>query len=542
MRSHSSLIGTALVLSVIAVSLSVLPLGALTQVTSPQENAGGEIVVDWDVVAQIREEGLQRSQIANTLSYMADVLGARLTNSNAMDTAQRWAVEEMKRIGLTETYREPFMDYGVSWDNEYVSIHLLEPDYQPMVGYPIAHTPGTNGQQKLQAIIADVRTRQDLETLEGKIRGMAVLSTPPAIIDLSRFETGTPKRSAQELRELEEAVIPPPPGPDPHFSRLYPDPPQNPDVLTASERLAFYVKEGVAVVLESSSGWPGAVRGFARPGAKIDLWSRNATMSSVPIVAVTPEHYNRMYRILRRGIPVNVEVEVRNSHGTSVEQANNVLGEIPGTDLAQEVVMMGAHFDTWHASPNASDNTSGVAVVLEAARILKAIGAEPRRTIRVALWSGEEQGLYGSRAYVSKHFGNPDDTDIGTTPEYETFSAYFNQDYGPGQYRGIWLQENEHVRQIFKAWMEPFHDMGMTTISLQGVGSTDHVPFDDIGLPAFQFLQARVGGTGGHTNLDFFDTLPIEDLMKNAVIMASFVYHAAIADERIPRKHTTPHN
>jgi hypothetical protein len=542
MRSHSVLIGPTLLLSVIATSLSVLPLGALTQVTPPQENAGGEVAVDWNVVAQIREEGLQRSQIANTLSYMTDVLGARLTNSIAMDKAQRWAVEEMKRIGLNGINREPFMEYGISWDNEYVSIHLLEPDYQPMVGYPIAHTPGTNGKQELQAIIADVRTRQDLETLEGKIRGVAVLSTPPAIIDLSRFETGTPKRSAQEMRELAEAVVPPPPGPDPYFSRLYPDPPQNPDVLTATERLAFYVKEGVAVVLESSSGWPGAVRGFARPGAKIDLWSREATMSSVPIVAVTPEHYNRMYRILRRGIPVSLEVEVRNSHGTSVEQASNVLGEIPGTDLAQEVVMMGAHFDTWHASPNASDNTSGVAVVLEAARILKAIGAEPRRTIRVALWSGEEQGLYGSRAYVRKHFGNPNDTNIGTTPEYETFSAYFNQDYGPGQYRGIWLQENEHVRQTFKAWMEPFHDMGMTTISLQGVGSTDHVPFDNIGLPAFQFLQARVGGTGGHTNLDFFDTVPIEDLMKNAVIMASFVYHTAMADERIPRKHTTPHN
>ena len=542
MRSHSVLISPTLLLSVIATSLSVLPLGALTQITSTQENAGGGVVVDWDVVAQIREEGLQRSQIANTLSYMTDVLGARLTNSIAMDNAQHWAVEEMKRIGLTGTNREPFMEYGVSWDNEYVSIHLLEPDYQPMVGYPIAHTPGTNGKQELPAVIADVRTRQDLETLEGKIRGVAVLSTPPAIVDLSRFETGTPKRSAQEMRELAEAVVPPPPGPDPYFSRLYPDPPQNPDVLTAAERLAFYVKEGVAVVLESSSGWPGAVRGFARPGAKIDLWSRDATMSSVPIVAVTPEHYNRMYRILRRGIPVSLEVEVRNSHGTSVEQASNVLGEIPGTDLTQEVVMMGAHFDTWHASPNASDNTSGVAVVLEAARILKAIGAEPRRTIRVALWSGEEQGLYGSRAYVREHFGNPNDTNIGTTPEYETFSAYFNQDYGPGQYRGIWLQENEHVRQIFKAWMEPFHDMGMTTISLQGVGSTDHVPFDNIGLPAFQFLQARVGGTGGHTNLDFFDTVPIEDLMKNAVIMASFAYHAAMADERIPRKHTTPHN
>ena len=538
MRSHAISAGPTLLLSVIAISLSVLPPEVIAHVGVPQETMGEGTTVDWDIVARIREEGLQRSQIANTLSYMTDVLGARLTNSIAMDNAQRWALEEMKRIGLTRTSREPFMEYGVSWDNEYVSLHLLEPDYQPMVGYPIAHTPGTEGKQELQAVIADVRTRQDLETLKGQIRGMAVLSTPPATIDLLRFTTGTPRRSDEEMRELAEDVVPPPPGPDPYFSRLYPDPPQNPDVLTAGERLAFYVREGVAVVLESTSGWPGAVRGFARPGAKIDLWSRDATMSSVPIVAVTPEHYNRMYRILRRGIPVSLEVEVRNSHGTSVEQASNMLGEIPGTDLAHEVVMMGAHFDTWPASPNASDNTSGVAVVLEAARILRAIGAEPRRTIRVALWSGEEQGLYGSKAYVRKHFGDPSDTSIGTTSEYETFSAYFNQDYGPGQYRGIWLQENEHVRQTFKAWMEPFHDMGMTTISLQGVGSTDHVPFNNIGLPAFQFLQARVGGTGGHTNLDFFDTLPIDDLMKNAVIMASFVYHAAVADERIPRKHT----
>ena len=538
MRSHAISAGPTLLLSVIAISLSVLPPEVIAHVGVPQETMGEGTTVDWDIVARIREEGLQRSQIANTLSYMTDVLGARLTNSIAMDNAQRWALEEMKRIGLTRTSREPFMEYGVSWDNEYVSLHLLAPDYQPMVGYPIAHTPGTEGKQELQAVIADVRTRQDLETLKGQIRGMAVLSTPPATIDLLRFTTGTPRRSDEEMRELAEDVVPPPPGPDPYFSRLYPDPPQNPDVLTAGERLAFYVHEGVAVVLESTSGWPGAVRGFARPGAKIDLWSRDATMSSVPIVAVTPEHYNRMYRILRRGIPVSLEVEVRNSHGTSVEQASNMLGEIPGTDLAHEVVMMGAHFDTWHASPNASDNTSGVAVVLEAARILRAIGAEPRRTIRVALWSGEEQGLYGSKAYVRKHFGDPSDTSIGTTSEYETFSAYFNQDYGPGQYRGIWLQENEHVRQTFKAWMEPFHDMGMTTISLQGVGSTDHVPFNNIGLPAFQFLQARVGGTGGHTNLDFFDTLPIDDLMKNAVIMASFVYHAAMADERIPRKHT----
>ena len=510
---------------------------AAAQSTRTLTDAGGPAAypVDWDMVAHIREEGLQRSQLANTLSYMTDVLGARLTNSVAMDRAQRWSVDEMKRIGLVNIIREPFMDYGVSWDNEYVSLHLIEPDYQPMVGYPIAHTPGTDGKQELRVIIADVRTRQDLETLRGQLQGMAVLSTPPATIDLTRFATGTPRRTDEEMRGLAEDVVLMP-APDPYFSRLYPDPSRNPNVLTAPERLAFYVEEGVAVVLESNSGWPGAVRGFARPGAKIDQWSREVTLSSVPIVAVTPEHYNRMYRVLRRGIPVTIEVEVRNRHGDSVAQASNVLGEISGTDLSHEVVMLGAHFDTWHASPNASDNTSGVAVMLEAVRILKAIGAMPRRTIRVALWSGEEQGLYGSRAYVRKHFGDPNLPDVGTTPEYETFSAYFNQDYGPGQYRGIWLQENEHVRQAFQAWMEPFYDMGMTTISLQGVGSTDHIPFDDVGLPAFQFLQARVGGTGGHTNLDFFDTLPIEDLMKNAVIMASFVYHAAMADERLPRK------
>jgi len=259
-------------------------------------------------------------------------------------------------------------------------------------------------------------------------------------------------------------------------------------------------------------------------------------LASLPIVAVTPEHYNRMYRILQREIPVSIEIEVRNRIGENREQASNLLGEISGSELSDEIVMMGAHFDTWHASPNASDNTSGVAVVLEAARILKAVGATPRRTIRLALWSGEEQGLHGSREYVRAHFGDPDDPEVGAKPGYDKFSVYFNQDYGPGQYRGIWLQGNEHARGMFEAWMEPLHDLGMTTLSIQSVGSTDHVPFDNAGLPGFQFLQDRTGGTGGHTNLDFFDTLPLEDLMKNAVIMASFVYTAAMADERVPRK------
>jgi len=516
-----------------SLTLSIVTLVLGWTASAAQADAVATYPTDWQMVARIREEGLQRSQLASTLSYMTDVLGARLTNSSDMKRAQRWVVEEMRRIGLVNVVVEPFMDYGVSWDNEYVSLHLLEPDYQPMVGYPIAHTPGTGGKKVLRVAIAQVRAKQDLERYRGRLRGMAVLATPPPTIDLTRFARGVPRRTDEEMRALEQDVVPPPARPAP---QAYADRVVNPELLSAEERLAFFKSEGVAVVLESSSGWPGAVRGFARPGAKVDGWSREATLASLPIVAVTPEHYNRMYRIVARDIPVTIEVEVRNRIGESVDQASNVLGEIPGSDLADEIVMLGAHFDTWHASPNASDNTSGVAVMLEAVRILRALGVVPRRTIRVALWSGEEQGLYGSRAYVRQHFGDPNDTAVGVTPDYEKFSVYFNQDYGPGLYRGIWLQRNEHVRQTFAAWMAPFRDMGMTTLSIQSVGSTDHVPFDDAGLPAFQFLQARVGGTGGHTNLDFFDTLPIEDLMKNAVIMASFVYHAAMSDQRMPRR------
>ena len=523
----------ALLAAILLCAPAVLDVGAPEGAAAAQPDPWP---VDHAMIAKIREEGLRRSQLPNTLSYMTDVLGARLTNSDDMRRAQQWVVGEMERMGLIAVAREPFMDYGVSWDNEYVSLHMLEPDYTALVGYPIAHTPGTEGRRRLRAVIADVHTRGDLAKYRGALRGVAVMSTSPPVIDRARFETGTPRRTDDELRALAQDVIVPPPGPDPYFSRLYPPAPANPDVLTAAEKLAFYVEEGAAVVLESRSGWPGAVHGFARAGTRTDRWGRAETLASVPIVAITPEHYSRMYRVLARDIPVEIEVEVRNRHGAEVTRAHNVVGEIRGTDRSDETVMLGAHFDTWHASPNASDNTSGVAVMLEAMRILRAVGAEPRRTIRVALWSGEEQGLFGSRAYVREHFGDPNDPAIGRRPAYDKLSAYFNQDYGPGGYQGIWLQGNEHVRAPFQAWMEPLRDMGMTTVAPQGVGSTDHVAFDEVGLNGFQFLQDHVGGTGGHTNLDFFDTLPLDELKKNAVIMAVFVYHAAIAEELLPRR------
>ena len=487
--------------------------------------------VDWDMVAKIREEGLQRSQVMDIVGYMTDVLGARLTLSEGMKRAQVWAKDKMEKLGLENVVIEPFMDYGAAWDNEYFSLHMLEPEYQPMVGFPLAYTSGTNGKVVSPAVIAsDIQTKKDLDRYRGKLKGATVLSTPPYPLDMAALTQGVSRLTPEELKQMEEAVLPRP------QRKPTPPPPANPDLLRAEERMEFFRAEGAVAVLQCDGGQLGMVRGFSRPGANEDKWSREKTLKTLPIIAVTPEHYNRMYRILARKIPVKIEVEVRNRVGEKVEKAANVIGEIPGTDLRDEIVMVGAHYDSWHAASGASDTAAGCAVALEAARILKAIGAKPRRTIRVAFWAGEEQGINGSREYVHAHFGNPRDPKVGVKPDYEKFSVYFNQDYGAGQFRGIYLQGNEHVRRIFAAWMEPFRDFGLTAISIQSVGSTDHVPFDAAGLPGFQFIQDRIAGTAGHTNLDFLDTLLPDDLMKNAVIEAALAYHAAMADQRVPRK------
>jgi hypothetical protein len=506
----------------LAVVILAVGLGASASGQSP--------TVDWDAVAKIREEGLQRSQVMDIVGYIVDVLGARLTNSEDMKRAQAWVRGKMAQLGLENVVLEPFMDYGVTWDNEYFSLHMLEPDYQPMTGFPLTHTPGTAGKIACRAMIAELQTKADLAKFKGKLKGVAVLATPPLAISQASLAQGVARLTEEDLKKIQENVVPPAPRPIP--------PPPNPDLLKPEEKIAFFKAEGVVAVLQCEGGRPGVVIGFGRPGTKDDKWSREKSLESLPIVAVTPEHYNRMHRILKRGLPVEIEIEIRNRLGDKVETAANVLGEIPGTDLKDEVVMVGAHFDSWHASPNASDDAAGCAVALEAARILKAVGVRPRRTIRVALWGGEEQGIYGSQEYVRKHFGIPKDPKNPPTADYEKLSVYFNQDYGAGQFRGIYLQGNERARLLFTAWMEPFRDFGMTAVSIQSVGSTDHVSFDAAGLPGFQFIQDRIAGTAGHTNLDFLDTLSAEDLMKNAVVEAAFVYHAAMADERVPRKMT----
>ena len=509
--------------AVAAVTL-VVAVGAFASDQTP--------TVDWDMAAKIREEGLQRSQVMDIVGYMTDVLGARLTLSEDMKRAQAWAKDKMEKLGLENVVIEPFMDYGAAWDNEYFSLHMLEPDYQPMMGFPLAYTSGTNGKVVCPAVIAaDIQTKKDLDRYKGKLKGAVVLSTPPYTLDMAALTQGVSRLTDDDLKQLEETVVPRPQRAPDDASAAQSRPRQG----RGEDRLlqGRGRRRRPPVRQAASSGRSAASPG---PGRTTTSGRARRRLKTLPIVAVTPEHYNRMYRILKRGIPVKVEVEVRNRVGDKVEKASNVLGEIPGTDLKDEVVMIGAHFDSWHEAAGASDTAAGCAVALEAARILKAIGVKPRRTIRVAFWGGEEQGLHGSREYVNAHFGNPKDPKIGAKPDYEKFSAYFNQDYGAGQFRGIYLQGNEHVRRLFAAWMEPFRDFGLTALSIQSVGSTDHVSFDAAGLPGFQFIQDRIGGTAGHTNLDFYDTLRAEDLMKNAVVEAFFAYQAAMADERVPRK------
>jgi len=310
--------------------------------------------------------------------------------------------------------------------------------------------------------------------------------------------------------------------------------------LSPADLHAFLKAEGVALVVDIGSGRgdDGIVMVGSRYDSRADR-SYEAVVNSLPEVVIATEHYNRIYRILDRGVPVRLEAEVRNTVENSDPYYYNVVGEIPGTDLADEVVIVGGHYDSWHGGTGAADDASGAAVALEAARILKTIGVQPRRTIRVAFWTYEEGGLNGSREYVRAHFGTPEE---GTKPAYDKFSGYFNMDNGTGQFRGVYLQENTLVAPIFEAWMKPLNDLGVETLAPGSTGGTDHLSFDRAGLNGWQFIQDPIDyfPNRHHTNMDVVDGLIPEDLMVNAVVMATFAYHAAMRDELLPRKPGAP--
>jgi carboxypeptidase Q len=503
----------------------MLMAGALA---TPQAQAPSGERIDLDAIYRIKDEGLQRSQVMDIAWNLTEVHGPRLTNSPNIRAAAKWTTERLTQWGLANVKLESWGPFGRGWANEHFTANAVAPQSFPLLAFPRAWTPGTNGAVTGEAIVVIATRDEDLKSWSGKLQGRIVLTAAaPTVAPL--FTPLGRRFTDQELTDLEtQPVVATGRGGRGGRGGA----PADPNFTTRMMR--FFATEGVVAVLQPANGRNdhGAILVTNAPREYRDP----KQPPTVPQIMVASEHYNRISRLLEGKVPVRLELDVRNRFFDDNQDAFNIVAEIPGTDRADEVVMLGAHFDSWHAGTGATDNAAGSAAMMEAIRILKTSGLRMRRTVRLALWTGEEQGLLGSTEYVKQHFA--DRTTMALKPAHAKVSAYFNMDNGTGAIRGVYLQGNEAVRPVFAAWMEPFRSLGMTTLSIRNTGSTDHVPFDDVGLPGFQFIQDPVEYSTHthHTNMDVYDRLQAADLMKNSVIIASFVYHAATRDTLLPRK------
>jgi hypothetical protein len=495
---------------------------------APLAGQAGPDRVDHDAIYKIKEEGFQRSDVMEIAGVLTDVHGPRLTNSPNFAQAAAWAMKKMTDWGLVNVKLEPWGTFGPGWSNQLTSIRAVSPQAYPIIGYSKAWSAGTPGAIAGEAVLMKMDPRAtDLSYLEpyrGKLRGRIVLLGEPR--ELKTIDEAPSKRySAEQLSELTRETA--------HRARAGYRPPTREARELIRKRLQFLREEGALATVDA--GWYGD-GGTVFVGGVTPRDPKDPAYVAIPQLTIAAEHYGRMARTLARGIPVRLEIEVANTFHDTDATGYNVVGEIPGTDKADEVVMIGAHFDSWHTGTGATDNAAGSAVMLEAMRIIKAAGLRPRRTIRIALWSGEEQGLLGSRAYVKQHFGDPET--MALKPEHGRFAAYFNVDNGTGAIRGVYLQGNEAVGSVFRTWMEPFRSLGMDTLSIRDTGGTDHLAFDGVGLPGFQFIQDPVeyDSRTHHSNMDVYERMQAPDMKQNAVIVAAFAYHAAMRDETLPRK------
>lgn len=482
--------------------------------------------VDLNAIHRIKAEGLgNRSQVMDTLSWLTDVHGPRLTNSPGMKVAAEWAKTRMEEWGFANVQFAPWGPFGRGWENERLSINMIAPRPFEMLGYPKAWTPGTDGPVTADVVRATLDTEGDLKQAAGTLKGKIVLLGETR--DVSLLWDGVARRFTDEELQAMEAQPVGGRGGRGRFGG-----PPRPGAVSTTERMAFLAAEGAVAVFEPSSASRSDNGSIFVGGG---LPGRNGDAPAVPQIVLAIEHFNRLARILDKKIPVTVALNVQNRFYDDVN-SYNVMAELPGTDKKDEVVMLGAHFDSWHAGTGAVDNASGSAVMMEAMRILKATGLPLRRTVRLGLWTGEEQGLIGSRMYVTEMYG--DRATMKTTKAHETFAGYFNMDNGSGAIRGVYLQGNDAVAPVFEAWMKPLASLGMTTLTIRNTGGTDHQAFDAIGLPGWQFIQDPLdyGTRSHHTNWDVYERAVPEDLMKNAVIIATFVYHAANREDLLPRK------
>ncbi len=446
--------------------------------------------LDLATIGRIRDEGFNRSQVMDHVFWLADVYGPRLTGSPAIQQASEWAIKKFTEWGLANAHQERWK-FGKGWSLVRFSAHLVEPQVQPMIGYPQSWTPGTKGTVVAEVVRVQIANEGDFAKYRGKLSGKIVLTQPAR--DVRMLEGPIVLR--MDDRWTAEALTTPVPEPPSGRGR-------GNDAGFQQKLREFYRAEGVVATFDRGSNSDMAAGGsdltwqqqhpdggtvFPSGGGPRD---ENAG-SGVAGVTLAVEHYNRMVRLLEHNVPVKVEVNIETKFLDEASMNGfNTIAEIPGTDLAAEVVILGAHFDSHPYATGATDNATGSAAIMEAMRILKTLGIRPRRTIRVALWGGEEQGLLGSRAYVKEHVADVETMTL--KPEHAKIAAYFNSDNGTGKVRGVWLQSNMAVAPIFEQWMGPLKDLGVTILGPRSVASTDHVSFDNAGIPAFQFLVDRL--------------------------------------------------
>jgi len=485
--------------------------------------------VDMHTIGLIKKEAFHNSQVMNTLFELTDVNGPRLTGSQGLYNAEVWAAKQLKSWGMRNVQIERWGGFGKGWQVDRAYVAMRVPYYQPIIGYPRAWTPGTEGLLTGDAVLVRADKPDELYKYKGQLRGKFVVLSSLSNMTQPNFTADARRLTDEELQKI--ASDPVSDAAATNLSRM-PSSPARHRVNHRPRIDSFLWQEGARAIVSGGRGTMGTV--FTSNGAS-RRWDAPPVL---PEMEIGSEQLGVLGRLLEAGKHVTLEMDSWTTFLTSDSTEYNVIAEIPGTDpeLKDELVMLGAHLDSWHASTGATDNATGCAVMMEAMRILKQIGVRPRRTIRLALWTGEEQGLLGSRAYVKKHFG--DRLTMKLKGDQKKVSAYYNLDNGGGKIRGIYMQENEEVRPIFTGWLAPFADLGAATVTRRNTGSTDHISFDEVGIPGFQFIQdpLEYGTRTHHTNMDSYDRASAADLQQASAIVASFVYHTAMRTKKLPRK------
>jgi hypothetical protein len=554
------------------------PATILAQQPAGQGGQQAPAVDPNDPIEKIKDEGMKRSQVMQTLSYLSDVIGPRLTASPGMKRANDWTRDQLTKWGLQNAHLEAWGPFGRGWTLKRFSAQVTEPLTIPLIAYPKAWSPGLTEPVTADVVYFDATNEAEMEKFKGTLKGKIVLTAATRDVPAHFDALGT-RMNEKQLLTLADAPEPRPGGPGRgNFGGGNPN--QRAAFQFAGAKMRFFQQEGAAMLIDPSRGDGGTIfvqsaavvtppsdPNTTTPAPAIRVYEKNASV--LPQMVVSVEHYNRIVRMLKAGEAVKMTIDLAVAWQDADPMGYNTVAEIPGTDLKDEIVMLGGHMDSWHSGTGATDNAAGVSVAMEAVRIIQALGLKPRRTIRIALWTGEEQGLLGSRAYVAAHFGSMQTQTSSTggaavignvvgggggngngngaqtppqtlmrKPEYEKFSGYFNLDNGTGKIRGVYLQGNEGVRALFRQWLTPFRDMGATTLSISNTGGTDHLAFDGIGLPGFQFIQDEIeyDTRTHHSNQDVFDRIQADDMKQAATIMAAFVYNTAMRDDKLPRK------